>query len=136
MKRILLLSLMVVVITTLCGFRNIKPEPKVVQAMVVTVLQTQRTTYIEVQRDDGIWEWLDMDTCEIKAGQRVEYLESKSHLFNTENWETGRTFNRLSYAKHFRIIPPEKNEHVYHATDKNGTEVFSDDPSVLKKHTK
>jgi hypothetical protein len=122
--------LMIGCIFLLCGFRGKKDTPPgEVRGTVTNVLNTEHRTYIEVQRDDGIREWLDMNSTHVGVDNRVAYIENRSPLYNTRIWETGREFNRLSFGEGFRILPEEKDDRIYRSKGPDDTLVFTDNPS-------
>lgn len=102
------------------------PTPDV-EATVLSLRRLQFGTYVEVMREDGIQEWIDIKSeegLEVRAGQRVAYSTRPSVYENN-------SFGRVRTGEDFRIVAPHSdNDRVYRGTGSDGTMVFTDNPTT------
>jgi len=114
--------------------RQAAPPPPTpdVEANVISLRRLQLGTYVEVLRDDGKREWIDIKSeegLEVKAGQRVAYSTRPTAHENS-------AFGTLRSGEDFRILTPQNEDRVYRRTGSDGTQIFTDNPSTevdLKK---
>lgn len=99
-----------------------KFQPYEVQATVLSIRRSEFGTYVEVIRESGSYEWVEIDNSEglqVRKGQRVAYTVSAiSRQNNVVDWYRPVT--------DFRVVLPE--ERVYRGKTGNGTLIFSDNP--------
>ncbi len=111
------------------GARRKKPEQlhtPDVEATVISLRRYQLSTYIEVLRDDGLQEWLEINReqgLQVKPDQRIVYSTRSEAHENT-------AFGKVRYGVDFRIIPRQHDDQIYRETAADGTPVFTDNPSV------
>lgn len=102
------------------------PTPDV-EATVLSLRRLQFGTYVEVMREDGIQEWIDIkneEGLEVRTGQRVAYSTRPSVYENN-------SFGRVRTGEDFRIVAPHSdNDRVYRGTGSDGTMVFTDNPTT------
>jgi len=110
------------------GARRKKPEPpQDVEATVVSLRRYEIGTYVEVMRDDGRYEWLEINReegLEVKPDQRIVY-STQSELHEH------KSFGMVRYGVDFRVLPPQHDEQVYREISPDGTPVFTDNPKVI-----
>lgn len=96
-----------------------------VDATVLSIKRLQYSTYVEVQRDDGLHEWVDIqqDTgMSVKAGMRVSY-EGAAHQFET------KSFGQVRRGDAFRVITARQSDQVYRGVNADGVVVYTDNPT-------
>lgn len=102
------------------------PTPDV-EATVLSLRRLQFGTYVEVMREDGILEWIDIkneEGLEVRAGQRVAYSTRPGVYENN-------SFGRVRTGEDFRIVAPHSdNDRVYRGTGSDGSMVFTDNPTT------
>lgn len=96
-----------------------------VEATVLTLRRYETGTYMEVLRDDGLQEWIEINREEgldVRSGQRIAYTPiSPPH----EHY----MFGRLRTGHYFRILPQEQGDQpVYQGRETDGAMIFTDNP--------
>lgn len=122
---------MLLLTVSLCeGARKKKAESlpsSDVEATVISLRRYELGTYVEVMRDDGLHEWIEINReegLEVKANQRIAYsTRSRAH--------ESTAFGMLRSSVDFRILPLQRDEQIYSETSPNGTPIFTDNPSVI-----
>jgi len=102
-------------------------QPQDVEATVVSLRRYEIGTYLEVMRDDGRYEWLEINReegLEVKPDQRIVY-STRSELHEH------KSFGMVRYGVDFRVLPPQHDEQIYRETSPDGTPVFTDNPKTI-----
>lgn len=103
-----------------------------VTATVISVRRYELSTYLEVERDDGIQEWLDVNRekgLTVKPDQRIAYS-------TRSNAHASESFGTIRYGVDFRILPHLRDDRIYQGTSSDGVIILTDNPSsdmVLKE---
>jgi hypothetical protein len=101
------------------------PTPDV-EGTVLSLRRLQFGTYVEVMREDGIQEWIDIkneEGLEVRSGQRVAYSTRPGVYENN-------SFGRVRTGEDFRIVTPHSDGQVYRGTGSDGAMVFTDNPTT------
>jgi len=97
-----------------------------VEGTVLSLRRYEMGTYLEVLRDDGRQEWVEINREEgldVRPDQRVAYTPE------IQGYETER-FGWLRTGHDFRILPPTPpEERIYQGSERDGTITFTDNPS-------
>lgn len=101
------------------------PTPDI-EANVISLRRLQFGTYVEVMREDGIHEWIDIkndEGLEVRSGQRVSYSTNPRAYENN-------SFGMVRTGEDFRIVTPFSGNRVYSGTGSDGSMVFTDNPTT------
>jgi hypothetical protein len=96
-----------------------------VAAEILSLRRHEHGTYLEVQREDGTQEWIEIgreEGLEVKLGQRIAYTPySKAY--------ESQAFGRLRTGHDFRILPQQRGEDdIYRGSGPDNSIVFTDNP--------
>lgn len=101
------------------------PTPDV-EGTVISLRRLQFGTYVQVMREDGIQEWIDIKNDEglgVRSGQRVAY-STRPRAYENNHFGMVRT------GEDFRIVTPHSDGQVYRGIGSDGTMIFTDNPTT------
>lgn len=102
------------------------PPGEEVEATVLSLRRYELGAYLEVLRDDGQQEWIEIgreEGFEIRPEQRVAYSAgSGSHASSR--------FGRVKSAENFRILTQQRDGRIFTGEAPDGSIIFTDTPST------
>lgn len=97
-----------------------------IEATVISVRQYDSRTYLDVLRDDGHSEWIEIgrgDAEDVVPYQRIAYSPESIVYENS-------TLGRVRHAHNFRFLPPrQQEERVYRGSRADGSIILTDNPT-------
>lgn len=96
-----------------------------VKATVISLRRYESSTYLEVLRDDGTQEWIEVNRekgLTARPDQRIVYsTRSKAHA--------NESFGMIRYGVDFSIIPHLHDDRIYQGSSSDGVIILTDNPS-------
>ncbi len=108
------------------GRANPPREPLEFTATVVDLRRYELGTYLQVLREDGKYEWLEIpesDGMTVKIGQTVAYSTERSAHWNDSFGGMLRT------GVNIWVPAPKRDDRIYRSKGRDGSLVFTDTPS-------
>lgn len=96
-----------------------------VRATVISLRRYESSTYLEVLRDDGTQEWIEVNRekgLTAKPDQRIVYSTGSAAHAN-------ESFGMIRYGVDFSIIPHLHDDRIYQGSSSDGVIILTDNPS-------